>query len=106
MAKSKGPPPLPQIPSRLEFIRESSNFAEAFTRTLPLVFGPLIIHQWLDHKAWSDSAIGWGAVCRFASSPIDASHILKPTIVFFFAAPIAWASLRGPFSVALVCGDG
>ena len=35
-----------QIPSRLEFLRESSLFAEAFARTLPLVFGPLIIQQW------------------------------------------------------------
>lgn len=52
-----------QIPWRLEFLRESSLFAEAFARTLPLVFGPLIIQQWAVAGAWDQAALGWGAVC-------------------------------------------
>jgi hypothetical protein len=57
-----------QIPSRLEFLRDISLFAEGFARALPLVFGPLIIRQWIDGGVWAEAAAGWGAVCRFTNN--------------------------------------
>jgi MFS family permease len=51
-----------QIPWRLGFLREASMFAEAFSRALPLVFGPVIIEMWVDGE-WAEASMGWGGVC-------------------------------------------
>jgi hypothetical protein len=75
-------------------------FAEAFARTLPLVFGPLIIQQWTADGAWAEASRNWGLVCRCDDVQVSVDSNANP-LNHFDTARTQLGSLLGQNSESL-----